>query len=56
MAMFIFWPLAGCTITLLTTDLPKHERFLFRRVAVWPLYWAYVLIKMGFMLLDELRR
>lgn len=56
LAALVLCYLAGCTITLLTTDLPKHERFLFRRVAVWPLYWAYVLIKMGFMLRHELRR
>lgn len=46
----------GSSITLMAMDPPRHERFLFRRMAMWPLYWAYVLLKMGFMLRHELRR
>jgi hypothetical protein len=56
LAALVVGYLAGAAITLLTTDVPEHERFLFRRLALWPLYWGYVLIKMGFMLLHEPRR
>ncbi|MBP5971048.1 hypothetical protein [Pseudomonas iridis] len=48
--------LAGCTLTLLAIDMPARQRFLFLRCALWPLYWAYLLIKMGFMLEYEWRR
>lgn len=48
--------LVGGVITLLSMDAPSHERYLGRRLFLWPLYWAYLLIKMTFMLWHELRR
>lgn len=48
--------LLGCMITLMSMDAPSHERFLGRRTLLWPLYWAYLLAKMAFMLAHELRR
>lgn len=47
---------AGCVITLMSMDAPSHERYLGRRLFLWPLYWAYLLVKMAFMLAHELRR
>ena len=41
---------------MISMDMPRHETYLFRRIAVWPLYWAYLVVKMGFMLADEVRR
>lgn len=46
----------GGMITLMSMDAPSHERFLSRRLFLWPLYWAYLVVKMGFMLADEVRR
>lgn len=48
--------LSGCSVTLMTMDTPSHERHLFRRLSLWPLYWAYLVVKMGYMLMDEVRR
>lgn len=48
--------LAGSSITLMSMDTPSKERYLYRRLALWPLYWAYLLVKMGFMLAHDLRR
>lgn len=56
LAYLIIGYLAGCFVTLLSMDMPRHETYLFRRLAVWPLYWAYLLVKMAFMLAHELRR
>lgn len=47
----------GSVITLMTMDAcPSHERFLARRMLLWPLYWAYLLLKQAFMLAHEVRR
>jgi hypothetical protein len=56
LAALVVGYMAGCLITLLSMDMPRHETYLFRRIAVWPLYWAYLLVKMGFMLAHEVRR
>ena len=48
--------LAGSTITLMSMEAPSKERFLYRRLGLWPLYWAYLLVKMGYMLAHDLRR
>ena len=56
LAALVVCYLAGSSITLMTMDAPAHERFLYRRLALWPLYWAYLLVKMAFMLAHELRR
>lgn len=48
--------LAGSSITLMSMDSPSTERFLYRRLFLWPFYWAYLLVKMGFMLAHDLRR
>lgn len=56
LAALVVGYLVGSFITLMTMDMPSNEHFLFRRLALWPLYWAYVLIKMGFMLEHEWRR
>lgn len=47
----------GIVITLMTMDaFPSHERFLARRTFLWPLYWAYLLVKQAFKLAHEVRR
>ena len=56
LATLVVCYLAGSSITLMSMDTPSNERFLFRRLAFWPLYWAYLLVKMGFMLAHDLRR
>jgi hypothetical protein len=56
LATLVICYLAGCTVTLMSMDAPSYERFLYRRLALWPLYWAYLLVKMAFMLAHELRR
>lgn len=56
LATLVICYLAGSSITLMTMDAPSNERFLFRRLALWPFYWAYLLVKMGFMLAHEVRR
>lgn len=48
--------LIGFVITLLTMDLPEHERYLLRRLFMWPLYWAYLLVVVAVMASKELRR
>lgn len=48
--------LIGFAITLLTMDPPKHERYLQRRLFMWPLYWAYLLVVVAVMTAKELRR
>lgn len=56
LATLVVCYLAGSSITLMSMDAPSNERFLFRRLALWPLYWAYLLVKMGYMLVHDLRR
>jgi len=56
LATLVVCYLAGSSITLMTMDAPDHERFLYRRIALWPFYWAYLLVKMAFMLAHEVRR
>lgn len=48
--------LLGCMITLMSIDAPSMPGFIERRVFLWPLYWAYLLVKMAFMLAHEVRR
>lgn len=48
--------LVGGVITLMSMDAPSHERYLARRLFLWPLYWAYLVTKMVFMLAHEVRR
>jgi len=56
LAYLVIGYLAGCMVTLMAMDAPSHEAYLFRRLALWPLYWAYLVAKMAFMLAHELRR
>lgn len=46
----------GCIVTLMSMDVPSHERYLGRRIFLWPAYWAYLLIKTAKMLAQEVRR
>jgi hypothetical protein len=55
LATLVICYLAGCMVTLMTMDLPSHENFFFRRLSLWPLYWAYLLVKMARMLAQEVR-
>jgi hypothetical protein len=48
--------LLGCMVTLFSIDAPSRTGFVERRIFLWPLYWAYLLVKMAFMLAHELRR
>ncbi|WP_219097595.1 hypothetical protein [Pseudomonas sp. UMAB-40] len=56
LATLVICYLAGSSITLMGMDSPSKERFLYRRLVLWPLYWAYLLVKMAFMLAHERRR
>lgn len=56
LATLVVCYLAGSSITLMSMDSPSNERFLFRRLLLWPFYWAYLLVKIGFMLAHDLRR
>lgn len=46
----------GGMITLMSMDAPSKCAALRRRVFLWPLYWVYLVVKMGFMLAHEVRR
>lgn len=63
LATLVVCYLAGSSITLMTIDAPDGvstpsgiANAVWRRVILWPLYWAYLLVKMGFMLAHEVRR
>lgn len=56
LATLVVCYLAGSSITLMSMDAPSKVRFLYRRLALWPFYWAYMLVKMAFMLAHEVRR
>ena len=61
LATLVVCYLGGAFITLMSMDLmsidaPRLEHVIFRRSALWPFYWVYLLVKMGFMLAHEVRR
>ena len=56
LAALVIGYLIACMVTHMTIDQPRTFSHWCRRVFLWPLYWAYLLVKMAFMLAHELRR
>lgn len=52
LVLAFFCYMGGCIVTLMAIDMPSHERYLGRRLVLWPLYWAYLVVKLA----HEVRR